>query len=104
MIFEKTKIRKLGNNRSAAEFEGGKWRCADYSRNKMMNNSAQDLANQYLRLGGHRLLVMDDNILSTKSWEADPPEAETFWKREIEILPPRRRNEVMSFLPSINVS
>ncbi|WP_348643532.1 hypothetical protein [Rhizobium lusitanum] len=70
----------------------------------MMNNSAQDLANEYLRLGGRRLLVMDDNILSTKSWEGDPPEAETFWKQEIEGLAPRRRNEVMSFLPSINVT
>ncbi|MFT3998733.1 MAG: hypothetical protein QM684_00770 [Rhizobium sp.] len=69
-----------------------------------MTNSAQDLAEEYLRLGGRRLLVMDDNILSTKSWEADPPEAETFWNREIEILAPRRRSEVMSFLPSINVT
>ncbi len=69
-----------------------------------MMNSALELANEYLRLGGHRLLVMDDNILSTQSWEADPPEAETFWKQEIEILAPRQRNEVMSFLPSINVS
>ncbi|NTJ66370.1 hypothetical protein G6M50_26530 [Agrobacterium rhizogenes] len=69
-----------------------------------MMNSAQELAKEYLRLGGKRLLVMDDNILSTKSWEADPPEAETFWKDEIEGLAPRRRNEVISFLPSINVT
>jgi hypothetical protein len=69
-----------------------------------MKNNAQELANEYLRLGGHRLLVMYDNILSTQSWEQDSPEAETFWKQEIEILAPRRRNEVMSFLPSINVT
>ncbi len=37
-----------------------------------MMNSAQELAEEYLRLGGKRLLVMDDNILSTNSWEADP--------------------------------
>jgi len=41
-----------------------------------MMNAAQELAEEYLRLGGKRLLVMDDNILSTNSWEADPPEAE----------------------------
>lgn len=69
-----------------------------------MKNNAQELAKEYLRLGGRRLLVMDDNILSTNSWEADPLEAEIFWKQEIEILAPRQRNEVMSFLPSINVT
>ncbi|MEZ2224015.1 hypothetical protein [Rhizobium sp. RCC_161_2] len=69
-----------------------------------MMNKAQELANEYLRLGGRRLLVMDDNILSTESWEADPPEAETFWQQNIESLSQRRRNEVMSFLPSINVT
>jgi len=69
-----------------------------------MKNMAQELANEYLRLGGHRLLVMDDNLLSTESWEADPPEAELFWKQKIENLPLRQRNEVMSFLPSINVT
>ncbi|NLS01331.1 hypothetical protein HGP17_31240 [Rhizobium sp. P38BS-XIX] len=67
-----------------------------------MQNKAKDLANEYLRLGGRRLLVMDDNILSTKSWESDPPEAETFWKQKVELLALRQRNEVMSFLPSIN--
>ncbi len=69
-----------------------------------VRNGAQELAKEYLRLGGRRLLVMDDNILSTNSWEADPPEAETFWKREIETLEPRQRSEVMSFLPSINAT
>jgi len=68
----------------------------------METNAAQELAKEYLRLGGHRLLVMDDNLLSTNSWEPDAPEAETFWNERIETLNPRRRNEVMSFLPSIN--
>ena len=67
-----------------------------------MQNKAKDLANEYLRLGGRRLLVMDDNILSTQSWEHDPPEAEAFWKQKVEMLALRQRNEVMSFLPSIN--
>ncbi|AVA25605.1 hypothetical protein [Rhizobium sp. NXC24] len=69
-----------------------------------MKNMAQELANEYLRLGGRRLLVMDDNVLSTQIWEADPPEADTFWKQKIDPLPQRQRNEVMSFLPSINVT
>jgi hypothetical protein len=70
----------------------------------MTTNAAKELATEYLRLGGHRLLVMDDNLLSTNSWEPDPPEAETFWNERIETLGLRRRNEVMSFLPSINVT
>ncbi|MBB4569427.1 hypothetical protein [Rhizobium leucaenae] len=67
-----------------------------------MMNAAKDLATEYLRLGGHRLLVMDDNILSTNCWEPDSREAESFWNERIETLNPKRRNEVMSFLPSIN--
>ena len=67
-----------------------------------MMDAAKDLATEYLRLGGHRLLVMDDNILSTNCWEPDSREAESFWNERIETLNPKRRNEVMSFLPSIN--
>lgn len=67
-----------------------------------MMNAAKDLATEYLRLGGHRLLVMDDNILSTNCWEPDSREAKSFWNERIETLNPKRRNEVMSFLPSIN--
>lgn len=68
----------------------------------MEKNTAQELAKQYQSLGGHRQLVMDDNKLSTRTWEADTPEAETFWKQRIEGLSPEVRREVESFLPSIN--
>jgi hypothetical protein len=62
------------------------------------------LADEYLRLGGKRLLVMDDNDLTTRSWEPDTPEADLFWKQKVQSLPDNRRTEVLSYLPSINAT
>jgi hypothetical protein len=62
------------------------------------------LADEYLHLGGKRLLVMDDNDLTTRSWEPDAPEADAFWKQNIQSLPDKRRTEVLSYLPSINAT
>ncbi|QND44287.1 hypothetical protein HB780_00185 (plasmid) [Rhizobium lusitanum] len=67
-----------------------------------MKNAAQELVKEYQRLGGRREVVIDDNELSTRTWEPDTPEADAFWREKIEKLSPERRNEVESFLPSIN--
>lgn len=67
-----------------------------------MKNAAQELVKEYQRLGGRREVVMDDNELSTRTWEPDTPEADAFWREKIEKLSPERRKEVESFLPSIN--
>lgn len=60
------------------------------------------LAEEYLRLGGRRKAVIDDNVISTRSWEEDPLRAKAFWQKRIETLDAGRRKEVESFLPTIN--
>ncbi|WP_026615078.1 MULTISPECIES: hypothetical protein [Ensifer] len=64
--------------------------------------NARRLASEYLRLGGHRRVVIDDNQTSIRSWEEEPAEAEAFWKQNVETLAPERQREVELFLPTIN--
>lgn len=64
---------------------------------------ALNLAKEYLRLGGKRRSANDDNIVSTREWEADSAEAKSFWDRRVETLPKRKRAEVISHLPTVSV-
>lgn len=68
----------------------------------MEQTHAAELATQYLRLGGRRLSKVDDNHVTTRIWESEPPEAEAFWRENIEPLDERQRREVMTLLPSIS--
>jgi hypothetical protein len=63
---------------------------------------ALKLAKEYLRLGGQRQAIMDDNIADTRKWESENPEAEAFWNEHIKPLDKDRLREVESHLPSIN--
>lgn len=67
----------------------------------MEQTSAVDLAMEYMRLGGHKRVKLDDNHITTRQWEQDTPEAEAFWNKNIEPLDARRRQEVVTHLPSI---
>ncbi|KAA0687398.1 hypothetical protein DTW90_33415 [Neorhizobium sp. P12A] len=67
-----------------------------------METQSHRLAQEYLRLGGHRRSKIDDNITTVRHWEDDPPEAEQFWKEQIETLPTGDRKQVEIFLPTIN--
>ena len=60
------------------------------------------LAEEYMRLGGRRRVKIDDNIVTTRQWDKDTPEAEAFWQENIEPLDDKRRHEVEVHLPSIN--
>lgn len=60
------------------------------------------LAEEYLRLGGHRRSKIDDNITTVRHWEKDPPEAERFWQDQVQPLSAKDRKQVEDFLPSIN--
>lgn len=60
------------------------------------------LAMAYLRLGGRRRAVMDDNLTDTRKWEPDEPEAEAFWQTHIASLPQVERKQVEDHLPSVN--
>jgi len=67
-----------------------------------MENESKALADEYRRLGGRRIAVMDDNLASTRDWDGDPSQAATFWRERIASLPERDRRDVISFLPSLN--
>ncbi|RWX78956.1 hypothetical protein EPK99_10295 [Neorhizobium lilium] len=60
------------------------------------------LAEEYIRLGGKRQSIMDDNLVDTRKWENDNPEAEAFWNENIKTLDDDRLREVQTYLPSIN--
>jgi hypothetical protein len=67
-----------------------------------MKNAAKELADEYMRLGGRRIAVIDDNVASSRQWESDSAEAAAFWKERVETLPGEQRRDVESFLPSLN--
>ncbi|SES47164.1 hypothetical protein [Rhizobium sp. NFR03] len=60
------------------------------------------LANEYLVLGGKRLSKLDDNVVSTRTWDDEPEEAATFWKERVETLNDDERTDVETHLPSMN--
>lgn len=66
-----------------------------------MENASKELADEYRRLGGKRVAVID-NLGSSRDWDGDPPEAARFWKERIASLSDRERRDVESFLPSLN--
>lgn len=68
----------------------------------MERNDAAELAKEYLRLGGKRKSAADDNAMSTRLWQDEPEEAQTYWNANIGPLPAERRKEVESHLPSIS--
>jgi hypothetical protein len=67
-----------------------------------MENASKNLAEEYRRLGGRRIAVIDDNLGSSRDWDGDTPEAEKFWQYRIASLSARERRDVETFLPSIN--
>jgi hypothetical protein len=68
----------------------------------MTKTNASELIAEYLRLGGRRNAIADDNLISTRLWENEPEEARHFWETNVAPLPEHRRKEVESLLPSIS--
>jgi hypothetical protein len=68
----------------------------------MSDQSVAQIASEYLRLGGTRKAIMDDNLASTRKWESEPAAAKTYWDSEIASLDNKRKAELVSLLPSIN--
>ncbi len=62
------------------------------------------LAKDYIKLGGKRRAVVDDNVVSTRDWEPDTSEAEAFWKDNVETLDADERKQVELYLPTINAT
>jgi hypothetical protein len=63
---------------------------------------AKKLAEEYVRLGGKRQSIMDDNQVDTRKWDDENPEAEAFWNEHIKTLDGDHLREVQTHLPSIN--
>jgi hypothetical protein len=66
------------------------------------NSTASDLAEEYLRLGGKRKVVTDDNKISIRIWDDEPEQAEKFWAANVQSLERKKREEIETLLPSIN--
>ncbi|HWU64490.1 MAG TPA: hypothetical protein VN112_20925 [Ensifer sp.] len=75
----------------------------DRSRQHELETRSHELAMAYLRLGGHRRAVMDDNKTDTRKWEPDEPAAEEFWQTHIAPLSEAERKQVEQHLPSVNI-
>ena len=65
-------------------------------------NRSKDLAAKYIRLGGKRRSVLDDNLVSIREWAEDTAEAKVSRRDKIECLPDHERKDVEKFLPGIN--
>ena len=68
----------------------------------MSKTPSLELAEEYIRLGGRRRSKIDDNIVSSRLWEKETPEAEAFWRQHIESLDDKHRQQVEVHLPSIS--
>ncbi len=66
------------------------------------DTSSHRTAMEYLRLGGQRLAKVDDDIVSTRTWDGEPPEAKAYWQANVEPLDEKGRREVALHLPSIS--
>jgi len=63
---------------------------------------AAELAANYVKLGGTRQGMLDDNIIETRKWDDEPEDASAFWNERIETLPEDKRREVETHLPTMN--
>jgi hypothetical protein len=68
----------------------------------MEKTETRTLAEQYLKLGGTRQVMIDDNKTFIRQYEEEPRDAAAFWREHIESLDQATREDVEFFLPSIN--
>lgn len=60
------------------------------------------IATEYLRLGGRRQAKVDDNIVSTLSWDDDPLEADAYWQTHVTPLTEKEQRDITIHLPSMS--
>jgi len=68
----------------------------------MEKTETRKLAEEYLRLGGTRQVMIDDNKTFVRQYEDEPEQANAFWKDQIASLDEARMKDVEFFLPSVN--
>ena len=52
----------------------------------MEKTETRKLAEEYLRLGGTRQVMIDDNKTFVRQYEDEPEEADSFWTKQIANL------------------
>lgn len=67
-----------------------------------MENASKQLAEQYRRLGGRRIAVIDDNLCLSRERVDNTPEAARPWSEQIVVLSDRQRRDVETFLSSLD--
>lgn len=67
-----------------------------------MQTETRRLAEEYLRLGGTRRVMIDDNKTFVRQWDSEPRQADNFWNEHIAHLDDEQRKDVEFFLPSVN--
>ena len=60
------------------------------------------LAEEYLRLGGTRQVMIDDDKTFVRQYQDDPPAAKAFWLENIAGLDEDTLEDVEFILPSVN--
>lgn len=58
----------------------------------------------HVDLGVERMVSADDNVVSTRSWDIDPMDAEAFWQANTEALAEKEKHEEVLHLPSVSDS
>lgn len=68
----------------------------------MTGTETTRLAQEYMRLGGTRLALIDDNKVSVRQWDDEPEAASAFWRENIECLDSERLRNVVLLLPAVS--
>lgn len=72
------------------------------SKSEEVETPSLRIATEYLRLGGRRRAKVDDNIVSSRSWENAPSAAEAFGREHVAHLPEKEQRDIIIHLPSIS--
>lgn len=86
-------LQVLGQSRDEVEHQLGE---------EVAETSSHKVALEYMRLGGRRLAKVEDNIVTTRTWEDEPAEAAAFWQAQVDPLDEKAQREVILHLPSIS--
>jgi len=68
----------------------------------MEKTETRKLAEEYMRLGGTRQVMIDDNKTFVRQYDSEPEAAGAFWDDKIAVLEEVRMKDVEFFLPSVN--
>ena len=68
----------------------------------MEKTETRELAEEYMRLGGTRQVMIDDNKTFVRQYDSESEAAGAFLENKIAVLDDERMKDVEFFLPSVN--